>query len=105
MKILLWCDDLLSRTRIESGWKAAGAEILRKNSTELPDLAVVDLTARNAIAEIARMRAAYPGLGIVAFGPHVDGEAFKQAKAAGATEQVARGSVVERVLAKLKGPA
>ena len=58
MKIQLWSDDLLSRTRIESAWKAAGAQVLRKSATERPDLVVVDLTARNALAEIARLRLA-----------------------------------------------
>jgi DNA-binding NarL/FixJ family response regulator len=101
MKILLWCDDLMSRTRIESAWKAAGAQVLRKNTTETPDLVVMDLTARDALAEIARLQDAYPGVDILAFGPHVDGEAFKQAKAAGAREIVARGAVIDRVLGKL----
>jgi DNA-binding NarL/FixJ family response regulator len=101
MKILLWCDDLLSRTRIESAWKAAGAEVLRKNTTETPDLVVMDLTARDALAEIPRLGARFPGVEVIAYGPHVDGEAFKQARAAGAAEVVARGAVVERVLKRL----
>ncbi len=101
MKILLWSDDLMSRTRIESAWKAVGAQVLRKNATEQPDLVVMDLTARNALDEIARLRGAYPDLDILAFGPHVDGDAFKAAKAAGASELVARGKVIERVLAKI----
>lgn len=101
MKILLWSDDLLSRTRIESAWRAAGAQVLRKNTTEQPDLIVMDLTARAALAEIPRLRAAWPQAELLAFGPHVEGETFKAAKAAGATELVARGRVVERVLARL----
>jgi len=104
MKILLWCDDIMSRTRIESAWKAAGAHVLRKNASEQPDLVVMDLTAHNALTEIERLRAAWPEVKILAFGPHVDGAAFKQAKAAGASELVARGKVVERVLARLQGP-
>lgn len=102
MKIQLWSDDLLSRTRIESAWKAAGAQVLRKNATEHPDLVVMDLTARNALDELARLRREAPALEILAFGPHVDGDAFKAAKAAGASEIVARGKVIERVLAKLR---
>jgi DNA-binding NarL/FixJ family response regulator len=102
MKILLWCDDLMTRTRIESGWKAAGAQILRKQSNDTPDLIVMDLTARDAFAEIGRLRAAHPGIDIVAFGPHVDGDAFKEAKRAGASEIVARGAVIERVLGRLR---
>ncbi len=103
MKILLWSDDLLSRTRIESAWKAAGAQVLRKGATECPDLVVMDLTARNGLDELARFRAAWPDMEILAFGPHVDGEAFKAAKIAGATELVARGKVIERVLSRIGG--
>ena len=95
----------MSRTRIESAWKAAGAQVLRKNTTEQPELVVMDLTAHNALAEIERLRAADPDVDILAFGPHVDGAVFKQARAAGANELVARGRVVERVLAKLNPPA
>jgi len=102
VKILLWCDDLMSRTRIESAWKAAGAQVLRKNTAEDPDLVVMDLTAANALGEIERLRKSYPDIPILAFGPHVDGDAFKQAKAAGASELVARGKVTERVLLKLR---
>ena len=102
MKILLWCDDLMSRVRIESAWKAAGASMLKKADSDAPDLVVMDLTAREALATIGRMRGESPGLDILAFGPHVDGEGFKAAKAAGASEVVARSAVVERVLRKLQ---
>jgi DNA-binding NarL/FixJ family response regulator len=102
MKILLWCDDILSRTRIEAAWKAAGAVVLRKGASEQPDLVVMDLTAANALAEMERIRRSHPDLPIVAFGPHVDGDAFKAAKTAGATELVARGKVTERILLKLR---
>jgi DNA-binding NarL/FixJ family response regulator len=101
MKILLWTDDLMSRVRIESGWKAAGAQMLRRDGTETPDLVVMDLLARGAREQIRQLRAAHPDLPILAFGPHVDGEAFKEAKAAGASELVARGAVAERVLRHL----
>lgn len=102
MKILLWSDDIMSRTRIESAWKAAGAQVLRKNTTETPDLIVMDLTARNATEEVRRLRTAWPQVDLVAFGPHVDGDAFKAAKTAGASELVARGRIVERVLSRIK---
>jgi DNA-binding NarL/FixJ family response regulator len=102
MKILLLCDDLMSRTRIESAWKNAGATLLRRHDAGVPDLVVVDLISRDAVAEIARLHAARPAVPVLAFGPHVDGEAFRQAKAAGADECVARGAVVDRVLGKLK---
>lgn len=97
IKILLWCDDLMSRMRLESAWKAAGATLLKKKSTETPDCIVVDLGVRNACAHIAELRAAHPRVDIIAFGPHFDGDAFQAAKEAGATEVAARGSIVERI--------
>jgi DNA-binding NarL/FixJ family response regulator len=101
MKIFLWSDDLMSRVRIESRWKAAGAELLKRDSTETPDLIVVDLTARDAAGHIRRLREQHPATEILAFGPHVDAEGFRAAKAAGASECVARGAAVERVLGRL----
>lgn len=55
MKILLLCDDLMSRVRIESAWKKAGAEMLKKDGAQPPDLIVLDLTAREALAQIERL--------------------------------------------------
>ncbi len=101
MKILLWSDDLMSRVRIESRWKAAGAQMLRRDAAETPDLIVVDLTARDAAGNIRKLREQFPATDILAFGPHVDANAFREAKAAGANECVARGSAVERVLGRL----
>jgi len=101
MKILLWSDDLMSRVRIESRWKAAGAQMLRRDGDQTPELIVVDLTARDAAGHIRRLREQYPSIDILAFGPHVDADGFHAAKAAGASECVARGSAVERVLARL----
>ncbi|BAL24122.1 hypothetical protein [Azoarcus sp. KH32C] len=102
MKILLWCDDLINRVRLESAWKTAGATVLKKNSTEVPDLVVVDLQARNACEHIAQLRQKHAQAGIIAFGPHFDAEAFEAAKAAGATEIAAQGSIVERVMRRLR---
>ncbi len=101
MKILLWMDDLMGRVRIESRFKAAGAEVLKKGSGERPDLIVLDLTAKGALEHIAELKGRFPDVPLIAFGPHVAGEAFKAARAQGADEIVSRGSVVERVLAKL----
>lgn len=105
MKIMLWTDDLMSRVRIESAWKNAGAQVLKKDAAETPDLVVMDLTAREALAHIRALRGANPVVDILAFGPHVDGDAFKAAREAGATELVARGAVIERVLKRLTSAA
>jgi DNA-binding NarL/FixJ family response regulator len=101
MKILLWADDLMTKTRLQSAWKAAGATMVPKNSDEKPDLVVVDLTAREAIEHLARLRQTHPGTDILAFGPHVDAEGFRAAKAAGASDLVSRGSVLDKVLGRL----
>jgi DNA-binding NarL/FixJ family response regulator len=105
MKILLWSDDLMSRVRIESAWRQAGAHVLKKHDADRPDCIVMDLTARDALAQIERLRGSYPDVDILAFGPHVDGEGFKAARAAGATEVVARSAVVERGLRRLQSPS
>jgi DNA-binding NarL/FixJ family response regulator len=103
MIILLLTDNLMTRANLEATWKNAGATVAgsSNNETEVPDLIVVDLTAKEAVGRIRALRARYPAIEILAFGPHVDSEAFKQAKEAGATRQVARGKVVERVLARV----
>lgn len=101
IKILLWCDDLMGRMRLESAWKAAGATVLRKKTTEVPDCIVIDLAVRNACEHIAQLRANHPDVDIIAFGPHFDGEAFAAAKAAGASELAARSSIVERITRRL----
>jgi DNA-binding NarL/FixJ family response regulator len=102
MRILLWCDDLMSKMRIGSAMNASGATVLKKTAEETPDCILMDLTARDAVDHIARLRAAHPDIEIIAFGPHVDGAAFKAAKAAGASDVVARGAVVERMQRRLK---
>ena len=103
MRILLWTDNLLTRSNLEGTWANYGARMLVRGSDELPDLVVVDLSARDVQRHIHGLRERYPHAEILAFGPHVDGEAFKQAKAAGASSQVSRGKVLERVLAILGG--
>lgn len=102
MKILLWCDDIMGRTRLESAWKAAGATVLRKTSEEAPECIVVDLSAREALGHIERLRARHPEVEIIAFGPHFDAEAFAAARARGASELAARSSIVERVTRRLR---
>lgn len=98
MNIFLLCDELMSRTRLASAWKQAGATVIKSTDGTTPDYIVVDLTARDALARVAHLRAASPSIDILAFGPHVEGDLLLAAKAAGASELAARGSVLERVL-------
>ena len=101
MRIDLLCDNLLTRTRLQETWKRAGCDV-RRLGDEVGDFVVVDLSARGAIERIGELRARLPEVEILAFGPHVNGEAFKAARAAGATRLVARGSVLDRVLRRLR---
>jgi len=98
MKVFLYTNNLMTRAQLEDTWRNAGAEVFNKDTEAEPVLFVIDLTADAVLAQIQTIRANYPEAEVLTFGPHVDGVAFKQAKAAGATIQVARGKVVERVL-------
>ena len=98
MKILLYSDNLMTRAQLEGTWRNAGAVVFSQDADAEPDLIVVDLGTSAALAQIKSLRADYPETEILVFGPHVDGDAFRQAKLAGASSQVARGKVVERVL-------
>ena len=102
MKILLCTVNLTTQAELEGTWSTAGAEILPRDSDSAPKLIVVDLTANRVLAQIESLQAKYPDIEILAFGPHVDGDAFKQARVAGTTSQVARSKVVERVLRQLQ---
>jgi len=102
MKILLYAHNLMTRAQLEDTWRKAGAHVLISETESAPELIVVDLTAPAALQQIQMLHDKYPQTEILVFGPHVDGEAFRQAKAAGATSQVARGKVVERVLKQLQ---
>lgn len=104
MRIRLHCKELMTRTRLASRWQAAGARVLRPDAPETPELIVVDLGEPGAIDTLAAERARYPAAHIVVFGPHVEGEALRAAKQAGADEAVARGKVAERVLKRLATP-
>ena len=102
MKIQLWCDDLVMRFKLEAAWNEAGATMLKKNSSETPSCIVIDLAGRNALANIAELRARHPQVDLIAFAPEFDAELFAAAEEAGATDLAARGSVVERVSRRLR---
>jgi len=53
--------------------------------------------AGRELALIQTLREDFPNTKILVFGPHADGDAFRQAKQVGTTSQVARGKVMERV--------
>lgn len=101
VKILLYTANLMTRAQLEDTWRKAGAEVVTTETAAVPALIVIDLSAPGALQQIQTWRSQYPATEILVFGPHVDGEAFKQARAAGASSQVARSQVVQRVLKQL----
>ncbi|HKJ76766.1 MAG TPA: DNA-binding response regulator [Gammaproteobacteria bacterium] len=103
MKILHRTDDLMGRVRLDSRWQSAGAEVVKKEDGEAPGMIVLDLQVKDAMATLKHLRESYPEAELVVYGPHVEGEALKEAKAAGADLVVARGKVAEKVLARLGG--
>ena len=102
MELLLWTENLLTRSNREVTWCNNGARLLRPGATGKAELIVVGLNAIYAMGHIRRLRERNPDVPIVAFRLHVDGEDFKHSRAAGATSQVARGEVLERFLSKLR---
>jgi len=102
VKILLHTHNLMTRAQLEDTWRKAGAHVFTSETEVVPELIVIDLTAPAAQQQIQMLHDKYPQTEILVFGPHVDGEAFRTAKASGATSQVARGKVVERVLKQLQ---
>lgn len=102
MRIRLHCQDLMTRTRLASRWQAVGATLLRADAHDIPDLIVIDLGEAGAGDTLAAEHARHPDAHILVFGPHVEGEALRAAKAAGADEAVVRGKVAERVLKHLR---
>lgn len=103
MKILLWCDDLVSRLKLEAAWKSAGATMLKKTSPETPDCIVIDLAGRHALRNIAHLRATHPQVDVIAFAPEYDDALFAAAEQAGASDFAARGSIVERITRRMPG--
>jgi hypothetical protein len=85
--IVAMVDDLMDRSRLS----AAIADVVFARTVEAcagADVVVVDLVRHGAW--VAAVRAAVPGARIVAFGPHVDEDAFAQARADGADLALAR---------------
>jgi hypothetical protein len=80
-------DDLMDRSKVSSA--LPGVSFVRDpGACADADVVIIDL-GRHA-ADVAPVRAAAPGARIVAFGPHVDDEAFSTARANGADAVLAR---------------
>ena len=99
-------NDLMFGSRIRAAAQQAGVNaVFVRNAVDLSahasaaDLVVLDLDTRwlDAPAAIASLRAdpATAAVQIVAFGPHVDGDALTAARAAGADRVLARSAFVK----------
>jgi hypothetical protein len=75
----------------------SGGRLLAPSDEEAPDLFVVDLTSRGAPESILRARTSWPGVCVLAFGPHVGTAELRAAREAGADHVVARGAAASRV--------
>lgn len=102
MKILLLCHDLTTLMRLRTTWSAAGATVLKADDADIPDCIVVDLGRRDALEQIARLRALHPGVALIACDHGFDEAAVTAAREAGASDFAARSFVDRRVARLLK---
>jgi DNA-binding NarL/FixJ family response regulator len=101
-KILLLCHDLTTRLRLTQAWSDAGVTLLPRTGSETPDCIVVDLGRRDALNEIARLRAIHPAVDIITCAASFDQAMVEAARAAGASEFAAYSFVDRRVARRLE---
>ena len=105
---LLLCADLMFAVRLQNMARAAGFSYVSvRPGAPLPpgELLVVDLASRGDWEQAIR-EAAGRGTTVVAFGPHMDADARKRAKAAGATRVLANSNLARDLpglLHKIRG--
>lgn len=97
--IAAFVDDLLFRSKLRAVAAHTGADVTFFRDGGDPaigeaTMAIVDLDAPGATATVATLVAGWPGLRIVGFVSHVHAERIKDARAAGATEIMARSAFV-----------
>lgn len=97
--IAAFVDDLLFRSKIRAVASHSGAAVSFLQSAGDPSLsdaalAIVDLDAPDAVAKVTELRAAWPSLRVLGFVSHVHAERIRDARAAGATEVMARSAFV-----------
>lgn len=97
--IAAFVDDLLFRSKLRAVAAHTGADVTFFRDACDPaigeaTLAIVDLDAPGATDAIAQLVETWPGLRIVGFVSHVRADRIKEARAAGATEIMARSAFV-----------
>ena len=97
-RVFLATTDLVFRSKLGVRIGTAGAEVTRDDG--VCDLAVIELGGPAATERIRALVAR--GVPVLAFGSHVDADALREARAAGA-EAVPNSQVEERLRAILEG--
>jgi len=97
--IAAFVDDLLFRSKLRAVASHTGADVVFARTPVDPavaeaGLAIVDLDGPEAIATVSGLRARWPALRIVGFVSHVHVERIRDARAAGASEVMARSAFV-----------
>jgi DNA-binding NarL/FixJ family response regulator len=97
--IAAFVDDLLFRSKIRAVASHTGATVsfLRAPSDvslAAAAMAIVDLDAPDAVATVTALRAAWPQLRVLGFVSHVHADRIREARAAGASEVMARSAFV-----------
>ncbi len=104
--------DLFFQVRIRTTAAASGRQVQFASSVsdvlsraDSVDLMIVDLNADSPepVEAIQAARNALPNLKILAFGPHVQKERFRQARAAGADEVLPRSRFTAELVEILNG--
>jgi DNA-binding NarL/FixJ family response regulator len=99
-QVLALVDDLFFQAKILETAKLSGIALrtavtsdalLAEIAKETPKLVIVDLNARGTpLQAIEKVRAAHPGLPLIAFLSHVQTDLAQQARAAGCTQVLPR---------------
>jgi hypothetical protein len=99
MRIVAITNDLMDRSRISA---ALGDVEFTTDPARIEDAEVVVVDLARHADTVAAVRAAAPGARIVAFGPHVDTEAFDRAERDGADVVVPRSRFFQDPAATLR---
>ncbi len=104
--VAAFVNDLLFQSKLRAVSAHTGADVRFFRDAADPaigeaTMAIVDLDAPGAPKAVAELVAAWPGLRIVGFVSHVHAERIKEARAAGATDVMARSAFVTALPALL----
>lgn len=103
MKVLAYVPDLMDRSRLQAASAAAGAELEVVAAPDalvgMPaDLCVVDLSRPGILDVLPQLNGR-----VIGFGPHVDRDLLRAARAAGCREVLARSAFFARLPQLLGG--